>query len=92
MRAEVSDLNIYVSKINNIEKDDLRFEDFEYERPETARIGALFAVIEACVINKVTSARLRRLAREVMLNGLKSDCVRERELNVLRKPSALCAP
>ena len=49
MRAEVSDLNIYVSKINNTEKDDLRFEDFEYERPEAARIGALFAVIEACM-------------------------------------------
>ena len=54
MRAEVSDLNIYVSKINNTEKDDLRFEDFEYERPEAARIGALFAVIEACVLNKAS--------------------------------------
>ena len=86
-----SEFNMYVSKTNNTEKDDWRFEDFEFERPEGRSIETLFGVIEACVVNKVTTARLRRLAREIMLDGLKTDSTNERDLAVLKKPSALCA-
>lgn len=91
VKAEVSNLNRNLNKINNTEKDDSRFEDFHFERPQTPTIVALFRIIEVCVLNKVTTGRLRRLAREVMLNELKSDCLRDRELEVLSKPSALCA-
>lgn len=91
MTAEVSELNIYVSKINNTEKDDSRFEDFQFERPDGPSIQALFRIIEACLENKVTTARLRRLAREVMLDSLKVDSSMGKEMEILRKPSALCA-
>ena len=89
--AIVSEQNNYVFKTNNSALDDSRFEDFNFERPEAPKISALFRIIEVCVLNKVTTARLRRLAREVMLSELRTDVKTVRESEVLKKPSALCA-
>ena len=39
----------------------------------------------------MTTARLRRLAREVMIDSLKVDSSMGKEMEILKKPSALCA-
>lgn len=55
------------------------------------KIAALFRIIETCLLNKVTSAQLRRVARRSILSKMRASATDTRLIVLLNKPSALCA-